>query len=94
MKKQNTGNDYEKHIDTFSKHFEAICGEDWRELTMAEAVKLLARQTLGVNGGSYDQMADAAETIGFDSHNIIPVNDGTYQVLAMIEFHGEETVVH
>tara|TARA_B100000035_G_C20909548_1_gene513305 strand:- start:238 stop:516 length:279 start_codon:yes stop_codon:yes gene_type:complete len=90
----NTRNDYEKHIEAFEKHFEAICGDDWKELSMREAVHLLAKQTLGLNGGSYDQMDDAAEKIGFDSHNIVHCNDGSFQVLAMVEFHGEETTAH
>ena len=90
----NTRNDYEKHLEAFEKHFESICGDDWKELSMMEAVKLLAKQTLGLNGGTIDEMGDAADKIGFDSHNIVHCSDGTYQVLALVEFAGEQVTAH
>jgi len=49
---------------------------------------------LGLNGGSYDQMGDAAEKIGFTSDHIVHCDDGSFQVLALVEFHGEETTAH
>lgn len=90
----NSRNDYDKHIEAFEKHFEAICGDDWKELSMMEAVKLLAKKTLGLNGGSFDQMADAADKIGFTKNNIVFCDDGSVQVLAMVEFQGQETTTH
>ena len=90
----NSKNDYDKHIEAFEKHFLAICGDGWEELTMAEAISLLANQTLGLNGGSFDRMADAADKIGFTSDNIVPCDDGTFQVLAMVEFEGQGATAH
>lgn len=91
---KNTQNDYDKHIEAFEKHFEAICGDDWKELSMMEAVKLLAKQTLGLNGGYTDQMGEAADKIGFTSDHVVHCGDGSYQVLAMVEFQGQQVTTH
>ena len=90
----NTKNDYDKHIEAFEKHFSAIYGDGWEELTMAELIKLLAKQTLGLNGGPTDMMHEAAEKVGFSKDNVVPVGDGAYQVLTMIEFQNEMDTVH
>lgn len=90
----NTKNDYDKHVEAFEKHFAAICGDGWEELTMAEAISLLANQTLGLNGGPAIQMDEAAEKVGFSKDNVVNVGDGTFQVLTMIEFQDEMASVH
>lgn len=93
----NSKNDYDKHLEAWENHLAALDGGNdgrWTELTAKEICKLLAQQTLGLNGGSFDQMADAAKKVGFDSKNIVHCPDGTYQVVTMIEFTGEEGTVH
>ena len=90
----NSKNDYDKHVEAFEKHFEAIYGDGWKELSMMEAVKLLAKQTLGLNGGSFAHMGDAADKIGFTSDHIVPCDDGSFQVLALVEFEGQEATAH
>jgi hypothetical protein len=86
VSEQNTQNDYDKHIEAFERHFAALYGDGWEQMTMAEAVKLLALRTLGLNGGGVEQIPEAAEKVGFDRHNVVAVGDNTYQVLTMIEF--------
>lgn len=85
----NNENDYEKHVEAFTNHFKAICGDDWEEMTMSEAIHLLSKQTHGLNGGNADNMPEAAEIMGFSRHNVVPTGNGRYQVLTMTEF--EET---
>ena len=86
MKTKNTKNDYQKHVEAFERHFEAIGGDKWDELTARELCKLLAYHTRGLNGGTFDRVQDAAERIGFDGSNIVPVSDNSLQVLTLIEF--------
>lgn len=90
----NTKNDYEKHVEAFENHLEALWGDRWEELTAKEICKLLAKQTLGLNGGPTDMMHEAAEKVGFSKDNVVPVGDGAYQVLTMIEFQNEMDTVH
>lgn len=90
----NSQNDKEKHVEAFESHLEALYGERWEELTAKEVCKLLSYHTLGLNGGTVDQMADAADKIGFDKDNIVFCDDGSYQVLTLVEFHDENHAVH
>tara|TARA_B100000212_G_scaffold230475_1_gene175159 strand:+ start:682 stop:960 length:279 start_codon:yes stop_codon:yes gene_type:complete len=83
----NTNNDYNKHIEAFENHLEALWGERWEELTAKEVCKLLAQQTLGLNGGTTLNMEEAAGNVGFTSDNVVPIEkDRTFQVLTLIEF--------
>lgn len=94
----NSKNDYEKHLEAWENHIKALDGGDerWHELTAKEICKLLARTTLGLNGGDWEENAlDAADKIGFTGHNVVPCSDGTLQVVALIEFTtGEGETVH
>ena len=90
----NSKNDYEKHIEAFEAHLEALYGDRWEELTAKEICKLLAIRSLGLNGGFTDQMDEAADKIGFTADNVVPCGDGSYQVLAMVEFSGPEMTAH
>lgn len=91
---KNSKNDYDKHIEAFEAHLAALWGDRWEELTAKEICKLLAEHTLGLNGGSWLQMGEAADKIGFDKHNIVRCDDGSFQVLAMVEFEGQEATAH
>lgn len=91
---KNTQNDIEKHIEAFEAHLAALYGDRWEELTAKEICKLLAEHTLGLNGGPVDRMAVAADKIGFDKHNIVHCDDGSYQVLTLVEFQGERVTAH
>lgn len=90
----NTKNDYEKHVECFENYLEGLYGDGWEDLCAKEICKLMAKYALGLNGGSFEEMADAADVVGFDSHNIVPTRDGCFQVMTMIEFTGEEATVH
>ena len=90
----NSQNDKEKHVEAFESHLEALYGERWEELTAKEVCKLLSYHTLGLNGGTVDQMAEAADKIGFDKDNIVFCDDGSYQVLTLVEFEGEGVTAH
>jgi len=85
----NTDNDYDKHVEAFCAHFQGLYGDGWEQMSMMEAVKMLAMKTLGLNGGSVSNMDDAAERVGFEAHNVVVAGDGSYQVLALIEFSDE-----
>ena len=85
----NSENDYEKHVQAFSNHFHGLYGEGWEEMSMMEAVKLLAHKSLGLNGGSVVNLPDAADQVGFEPHNVVAAGDGTFHVLALIEFMPE-----
>jgi hypothetical protein len=84
---QNTKNDMEKHVEAFEGHLAALYGDGWEQLTAKEICKLLSHHTLGLNGGTAEMMPEAAERVGFERHNVVPIGQGTYQVLTMIEFH-------
>lgn len=95
----NSKNDYQKHIEAWENHLAALDGGDdgrWTELTAKEICKLLARTTLGLNGGDWDENAlDASDTVGFTGHNVVDCADGTKQVVTLIEFTtGDEATVH
>jgi hypothetical protein len=94
----NSKNDYAKHVEAWENHLAALDGGNdgrWTELTAKEVCKLLAQTTLGLNGGSFERMGDAAKIIGFDSNNIVHCDDGTFQVVTLIEFTaGDAATVH
>ena len=90
----NSKNDYEKHIEAFEAHLEALYGDRWEELTAKEICKLLAVQSLGLHGGFTDQMDEAADKIGFTADNVVLCGDGSFQVLAMVEFNRPEATAH
>lgn len=85
----NSKNDYEKHVEAWEHHLNAIDGGDgrWVELSAKEICKLLAHTTLGLNGGDWEENAlDASDKVGFTGHNVVHCEDGTIQVVALIEF--------
>jgi len=90
----NSRNDFQKFTQAWGRHLEAISNRDcrWQELSATEIVELLSAQTLGLNGGPMDKIADAAEIIGFDEENVVFVAPNVAQVLTMIEFHDEGRV--
>ena len=90
----NSSNDRAKHIEAFENHLSALWGDRWEELTAKEVCKLLAVHTLGLNGGSWLQMGEAADKIGFDSNNIVRCDDGSFQVLTLVEFEGDTGTAH
>lgn len=91
--KTNSTNDMEKHIEAWEAHIAALDGGQdgrWTELTAKEVCKLLARQSLGLNGGPIDRMDDAAEIVGFDAHNVVNVGNGVWHVVTLVEWQEEE----
>lgn len=90
----NTKTDQEKHVEAFENHLEALWGEGWEQLTAKEVCKLLAKKTLGLNGGPLNNVGEAAERVGFENHNIVMTSDGPWQVLTMIEFDGPQPTSH
>lgn len=86
----NSRNDYDKHVEALSNHFEVAVGEDWRDMTPLELVKCLAHTMHGLNGGAPVSIAGAKEIVGFDDHNVVPTCDGAFQVLTMIEWQPQE----
>ena len=95
----NSRNDYEKRVEAWEHHLEALDGGDdgrWTELTAKEICKLLARTTLGLNGGDWDMnKLEASDKVGFNGNNVVHCSDGTIQVVTLIEFTtGREVSVH
>ena len=85
----NSKNDYEKHVQAWEQHLAALDGGNdgrWTEMTAKEVCKLLARQSLGLNGGGMHTMNLAAEKVGFDFENVVFVEPGVAQVVTLIEF--------
>jgi len=85
----NSRNDYEKHVQAWEQHLAALDGGNdgrWTELTAKEVCKLLARQSLGLNGGGMHTMNVAAKNVGFDFENVVFVAPGVAQVVTLIEF--------
>ena len=89
----NSKNDRDKHVMALEAHLEAVLDDRWHEYSAKEIVKVLSHSMLGLNGGDPMEMADAAEVVGFDSHNIVPVAPNVYQVLTLIEFASDESDV-
>tara|TARA_B100001057_G_scaffold35947_1_gene32522 strand:+ start:3200 stop:3493 length:294 start_codon:yes stop_codon:yes gene_type:complete len=87
---ENSKNDYDKHVEAWENHLAALDGGDdgrWTELTAKEIVKLLAKTTLGLNGGDWEENGlDAADKVGFNGHNVVHCPDGSVQVVTLIEF--------
>lgn len=94
----NSRNDYEKHVEAWENHIKALDGGDerWHELSAKEICKLLAHTTLGLNGGDWDENAlEASDKVGFTGNNVVHCEDGTIQVVTLIEFTtGREVSVH
>lgn len=84
----NSENDRVAHVQAFERHFEGLYGEGWEDMSMKEAVKVLSLKTLGLNGGHFTQIPQAAESVGFEPHNLVATGSGTVQVLVMVEFDG------
>ena len=92
-KMTNSANDTRKHVMALEAHLEAVLDDRWHEYTAREIVKVLSHSMLGLSGGDPMDMQDAAEVVGFDSHNIVPVAPNVYQVLTLIEFASDESDV-
>ena len=90
----NTKNDRDKHVEAFETHFAAIGGDGWEELTAKESCQLLSIHSLGLNGGSLEQVDEASDKIGFDKHNLVHCDDGSLQVLTLVEFTSERMTAH
>ena len=84
-KMTNSANDTRKHVMALEAHLEAVLDDRWHEYTAREIVKVLSHSMLGLNGGDLEDIPDAAEVIGFEGHNVVPVAPDVYQVLALIE---------
>ncbi len=84
----NTDTDRAAHVQAFERHFEGLYGEGWEDLSMKEAVKVLSLKTLGLNGGHFTQIPQAAENVGFEPHNLVATGAGSVQVLVLVEFDG------
>ena len=87
----NSKNDYEKLVQSFEDHLEALDGDRWHELTAKEVVKLLAESTLGLNGGAVHRATEAQKVIPFQGHHMVPSGDGVFHVLTLVEFHPRAT---
>ena len=92
-KMANSANDRDKHVQALEAHLEAVLDDRWHEYTAREIVKVLSHSMLGLNGGDPLEMADVADVVGFDSHNIVPVAPNVYQVLTLIEFANDDSDV-